>query len=200
MYNIYKNIFFTKGVNRTLVFDSLIGEVYFIPNEIFKIILEKKYCISKVDVGEDIFNFFKEKNLLFEIESESFNNFTDVHNDFEIPYNIMYIVVELSEITAKNLYKFNFESVNGKVGQFNFIFNGHSSVESIDLMIDFANKNECDTIECTVYRDFNHFDYLSRVIDSLEKNIIISTLRTDIEGDKLFSSVKIGRFWRSEEH
>lgn len=180
MYQIYNNIFFCKGYNRTLIYDSLKAEIHFIPNHYFEVLKSNDYCTDKNDIDQDLFSFLRDKELIFESNEELRECFPNFNEDVEIPYDLMTVVIELSEINALHLNKLNNEGVNGQIPQFNFIFSEYTTVKALELFRDFINENEADTFELTFINGFEYTERLFELLESTNKIISINNF-TDLK-------------------
>ncbi|UOK43466.1 MULTISPECIES: hypothetical protein [Flavobacterium] len=157
------------------------SQIHFIPNHCFEQLNSTDFFFKGNDVDEDLLCFLKEKNLVFDSNEDIRNCFPQFNDDFEIPYDIITAVVELSEINALNLYKFNENGVNGQIPQFNFIFSEYTTVRALELFSDFVNENEADTFEVTLVNGFELTEMLFKLLEPSNKIISINN----------FSGVKI---------
>lgn len=173
MYQIFKNVLFTKGYNRTLLYDSLSRQIHFLPNDVFNMIHINNYKLNET-TDKEILNFLSDKNLIFKSKPTLLNNFPNINNDIDIPYKILTTVVELSLICAKNLHKFNSEEINGMILQFNFILNHDTCKETLAFLSDFMMKNEADTFELTICEGFTYPDELFELMEPLNKIFVLN--------------------------
>ncbi len=174
-WKIHQNIFFTKGFNRTLVFDSLKSKIQFIPNDLYSILLEKNFIISKEDIDEDYFEFLKENSLIFTDRKKILKRFTKLSDDFSINYDIGICVIELSELTSENLVKLiENENKYTSINQFNFIFGSYTTQSSIFNFIDFIYKYEVDLIELTFIDGFSEIDFLFSSLNDINRMFVIN--------------------------
>lgn len=160
-WKIHQNIFFTKGYNRTLVFDSLFGSIKFIPNDLYDFILAKNFIFKEEEIEIEYFQLLKDNNYIFSDTLKNLKRFSKLSNDFSINFDFGVCVIELSDITGRNLYKL-IESNNDytRINQFNFIFGIFTTENSILKLIDFINQYEVDLVELTLIDGFKYVDFL----------------------------------------
>ena len=168
MYQVYKNIFFTKGYNRTLIYDSLKVEIHFLPNDLYDLLLLNNFRIN--DKNDVLYSFLNKKGIIHEIDNNLIGCFTDLDNTIDIPYDIATVVIELSDITSKNLYKLK----NQNILQYNFIFADYTTLSSIDSFANFIDECESDTIELTLCNGFAYAEELFDSIKLVKKIILIN--------------------------
>jgi radical SAM protein with 4Fe4S-binding SPASM domain len=174
-WKIHQNIFFTKGFNRTLVFDSLKSKIQFIPNDLYDVLLEKKFIISEEDIDGEYFEFLKENSLIFTDRKKILKRFTQLSYDFSINYDIGICVIELSKSTGENLSKLiEKEDKYTSINQFNFIFGSYTSKTSILNFVDFICKYEVDLIELTFIEGFNEIDFLFSSLNDINRMFVIN--------------------------
>jgi hypothetical protein len=181
MHQIFNNIFFCKGYNRTLIYDSLKAEIYFIPNFYYDFLYSNNFIFDKNEIEDNFFTYLVDKEMIFESNDDIKNYFPKMNDDSEIPYDIITMVIELSEINAYNLYKLNLTKTNGSIPHFNFIFSNFTSLETINLFAEFVETNEADTFEITLLDGFCFSDELFKSIEFVKKIIIVNN----------FSNIKI---------
>ena len=179
MYQVFKNILFTRGYNRTLMYDSLKSEIHFLPNEMFDLVDANNYIIPDNETNNPLISLLLEKGLAFKSDPNLNGYFPHLNADSEVPYHIVTSVIELSDLTAKNLAKFNTSLNNGSVGQFNFILSGYTSLASLNALAGFINANEADAFEITIEEQFKHLEYLFAVIDAPNKIIIFNNFKNE---------------------
>ncbi|MVO07678.1 hypothetical protein GOQ30_00705 [Flavobacterium sp. TP390] len=168
MYQFFKNIFLTKGFNRTLVYDSLTSKIHFFPNDLYDQLLLNNFRIDKKN--NEVFEFLNKKGLLQKISDDLVDCFIDLDDEIQIPYDIATLVFELSGSSSKNLYKLK----NQNILQYNFIFADYTSLKSIELFVDFINECESDTIELTFLNGFVYSKHLFELIKSVKKIILLN--------------------------
>lgn len=171
-------MFFCKGYNRTLIYDSLNAKINFIPNHYFELLKSTDFFINRDDIDKDLFSFLWEKELIFESNEELRKCFPSFNEDVEIPYDIITVVIELSEINGSQLSKFNEDGVNGTIPQFNFIFSEFTNIKSVESFADFINENEADTFELTMVEGFEHAELLFKLLETVKKIISINNFST----------------------
>lgn len=193
MYQIFKNVLFTKGYNRTLIYDSLTSNIHFIPNDMYEVILKNNYILDENYIVKELLDFLIKNRLVFKTEKKITNLFPDLNNDNEIPNAIITAVIDLSFITASNLHKFNVEGINGSIAQFNFILNKYTCKNTLNFLKDFADFNEADTFEFTLLKGFKNTEYLFKILESVNKIITINNY-SDINLDN-YTTSKSNRFF-----
>lgn len=191
MYQVFKNVFFVKGYNRTLLFDSLLNKIHFLPNEYCDLIESNNYIVCDDPSIKGLKDFLLEKELIFKTSENLLNNFPDIQNNIEIPHEITTGIIELSSITASNLYKLNTQELNGNIGQYNIILSEYTCKESLDLFIEFAEENEVDTFEFSICSGFLNSEYFFELMEPLNKIIILNNFANVEITDP---SKKINRF------
>ena len=179
MYQVFKNVLFTKGYNRTLMYDSLKSEIHFLPNEMFDLIDADNYILADNKVNEPLISLLLQKELVFKSNTQLNGYFPHLNTDSEVPYHIVTSVIELSDLTAENIHKFNTPLNNGSIGQFNFIVSGYTSLESLNSLACFIEANEADAFEITIEEEFKHLEYLFTVIDAPNKIIIFNNFKNE---------------------
>ena len=65
MWQVYQNVFFTPGFNRTLVFDSLKLDINFIPNELFHKLKNSNFLIYEDSFDKEDIEYLLSKDLIF---------------------------------------------------------------------------------------------------------------------------------------
>jgi hypothetical protein len=176
-WQVFRNIYFTKGYNRTLIFDSLKSDVNFIPNDYYDELVQLNFCFEENSLNEELFNFLKENEYIFTTNQHIENLFPPPLKTIPHPFKIGIAVVELSYKMAKNLNKLHDKSVQGfNFGQFNFIFSDFSNTESINLFVDFIINYEVDVIELTLLAEFNLSKKLFDAIKDLNRIFIVNNL------------------------
>jgi hypothetical protein len=185
-WKVHQNIFFTKGYNRTLVFDSLKGLVKFIPNELYNTLLSKEFIFRKEEIELEYFEYLESNNLIFSGKKKLLKRFTKVDCDFSINFDVGICVIELSKVSANDLFKLidqddNFIGIN----QFNFIFGSYTTQESIINFIDFIDKYEVDLIELTLVEGFNDSDFLFSKLNDINRMFVINNfLKNEITSNE----------------
>lgn len=184
-WKVHQNIFFTKGFNRTLVFDSLKGTIKFIPNELYDNLIDKEFIIKKEDIDIEYFQYLESNNYIFSDKKKNLNRFTEISSDFSINYDIGVCVIELSDNTGKNLFKLiEPDNRSTRINQFNFIFGEFTNEKSILNFIDFINNYEVDLIEITLIDGFDGLDFLFLKLNDINKMFVINNfLKENIELD-----------------
>jgi hypothetical protein len=138
-WKVHQNIFFTKGFNRTLVLDSLKETIKFIPNELYDKLLEKEFIINRDDMDIEYFHYLESNNYIFSDKKKKLKRFIEISRDFSISYEIGVCVIELSDITGKNLFKLiEPNNISTRINQYNFIFGEFTNEKSILNFIDFV--------------------------------------------------------------
>lgn len=179
-WKVQQNIFFSKGYNRTLIFDSLKGLIKFMPNELYTSLSEKKFLFKKNDIELEYFQFLKRNNLIFSDKKKILKRFTNIDTDFSINFDFGICVIELSESSSNNLYKLidkddNYTGIN----QFNFIFGAFTSISAITSFIDFIHKYEVDLIELTFIEGFEKSDFLFSKLNNINRMFVINNFLKD---------------------
>jgi hypothetical protein len=193
MYQIFKNVLFTKGYNRTLIYDTLTSSIHFIPNDMYELILNKNFIFDDNFIVKELLDFFIKNRLVFETEKKILDLFPDLNYDIDIPNKIITAVLDLSFLTAANLYKFNVERINCSIAQFNFILSEYSCKDTLNFLNDFANHNEADAFEFTVLNGFKNTSHLFKILESVNKIITINNY-SDINLD-IYPTMKSNRFF-----
>lgn len=176
-WQVFKNIYFTKGYNRTLIFDSLKSDVNFIPNEYYDELVQLDFCFEENLINVELFNFLKENEYIFTINQHIENLFPSPLKIIPHPYKIGIAVIELSHKMAKSLNKLHDKNVQEcNFGQFNFVFSDFSNKQSIDLFVDFILKYEVDVIELTLLEEFNLSEKLFDAIKDINRIFIVNNL------------------------
>lgn len=174
-WKVYQNIFFTRGFNRTLVYDSLQSTIKFIPNNFYDILKSKKFIINRKDIDSEYFDFLIENKYIFSEKKKTLKKFLPLNEDISINYNIGVCVIELSDCTGDNLYKLiEDENCNTRINQFNFIFGNFTTEKSIISFIEFINNYEVDLIELTFIDDFKLVDYLFSNLKEINRMFVIN--------------------------
>lgn len=182
MIQIFKNFLYTKGFNRTLIFDTLNANIHFMPNELYDFLVSNKFKID--DDNIEILEFFENLNMTFSVKEKLKNNFSVMNKSFKQPYEILVSVIELSSFNSKSIYKLISKNNNGKICQFNFILSNYSSLESIKIMLQFINECESDSFELTILQSFKFYDEVYDMIKTTKKIITINN----------YSEEKINKF------
>jgi hypothetical protein len=182
-WKIHQNIFFTKGFNRTLVFDSLLSSIKFIPNDLYDILLSKKFILTEGDVELEYFQFLKDNNYIFSDTVKNLERFTELSNDFSINFDFGICVIELSDITGQNIYKLiENDDEYTRINQFNFIFGDYTTENSILKFVDYIDNYEVDLIELTIIDDFEHVDFLFTLLNNKNRMFVINNfLKKEID-------------------
>lgn len=168
MYQVYKNVFLTKGYNRTLIYDSLKAKIHFLPNEMYDILLSNNFTLTNENV--QLYEFLNEKGIIHEIDTNLLDSFINLDDEVEIPYDIATLVIELSESTSKNLFKL----VNQNILQYNFIFAQYTTLSSIEIFASYINECESDTIELTFCKGFMFSEQLFELLKLTKKILLIN--------------------------
>ena len=174
-WKVHQNIFFTKGFNRTLVLDSLKETIKFIPNELYDKLLEKEFIINRDDMDIEYFHYLESNNYIFSDKKKKLKRFIEISRDFSISYEIGVCVIELSDITGKNLFKLiEPDNISTRINQFNFIFGEFTNEKSILNFIDFINNYEVDLIEITLIDGFDNSEFLFSKLNDINKMFVIN--------------------------
>jgi len=173
IYKIFNNVFFTKGFNRTSIYDSLNSNIHFLPNNEYDALAKNNFLIDSIEKNE-LFDFLFERNLLFEYEDALQSNFPEMNRDIDIPYKIIGCIIFLTDRTSNDLQILNSSINNGSIPQFNFIFTKDTTLESLEKLNDFLCQNEADTIEITFFDDFIYFEQFLLLIKENRKIFIFN--------------------------
>lgn len=177
-WKVYQNIFFTRGYNRTLVFDSLKGSIKFIPNELYDKLLSKKFLLIKEDIDYEYFEYLLSNNYIFTDKKKNLKKFIKIKKNFSIAYDIGVCVIELSEITGNNLFKLIETNIKKNIiNQFNFIFTKFTTLDSILNFVNFIKDYEVDLIELTITNEFKEQEFLFSKLNDINKMIVVNNFQ-----------------------
>ncbi|QTY25996.1 hypothetical protein [Flavobacterium sp. CS20] len=172
MKSIFKNVFFTKGHNRTLVFDSLKNDIFFVPNSFYEKLNSNNFTFKVEDLSTDEYNFLLENELLIDVDNNNLRNFSDLRGIIDFPFDFKICVIELSEAVSFQLGKLLLNRM--LFGQLNVVFSEFSNLKSIDCLIAFIDELEIDCIDLTFETGFTEYEYLFKSISKDNRIYIIN--------------------------
>jgi SPASM domain peptide maturase of grasp-with-spasm system len=114
-YKLYGDIIITKGFSRSIMLDTTRNSYYFIPNDLYEIIdTDNPIDFKKIEVTtdreslkvlEEYENFLIKNELIFEISENENMLFPKVSTEWESPYKISNIVIDIDVVTDLDYFK-----------------------------------------------------------------------------------------------
>lgn len=110
---LYNSVKVVSGFNRSLIFDTQLGNVAFIPNDLYQILEEcggfktatifREFGSENRLVIQEYIDFLFSKKFAFSCESKiEFDSFPRINETFDLPYEISYLIVDIENVNNFN--------------------------------------------------------------------------------------------------
>ena len=189
MWQVYQNVFFTPGFNRTLVFDSLKLDINFIPNELFHKLKNSNFLIYEDSFDKEDIEYLLSKDLIFKINPLLLGRFPKMEESLTLNCDLAVLTIEVSKLTTEHLFKISFDkNKNSTIGQYNFVFSDFSSLSDLKTIRSFLEHQDIDAVEFTILKKFRYSDDFFYEFKDLNRLIIINNFTGQTLEDKYASS------------